>query len=171
MPCPIRALLAALLLWLPLPAVATDLESRVEELSQLDLTFMQQQRQLIRDIAGQQLGRYFNGELDNDLALLQELLDKRVVKGSQTKELQAMGLIMGDHLQAELGLNWVVYVDRVGRTRALRYREGDHYLFPMTMIARRREVGNEEPVIAIYARARDKMLRSIPGNPFAPGFD
>lgn len=167
MPRPFRAL-AGLLLCLALPAHATDLHSRVEPLSELDLTFMQQQRQLIRDIAGQHLGRYFNGELDNDLALLQELLDRRVVQGSQTRELQAMGLVMGDHLQQELDLNWVVYVDKVGRTRALRFREGDHYLFPMTMIARRREVGNEEPVIAIYARARDKMLRSIPANPFGP---
>lgn len=168
MPIPVRALVVALLVLLSSPAWATDLNSRVEELSKLDLTYMQQQRQLIRDIAGQRLGRYLNGQRDNDLALLQELLDRRVVKGSQTRELQAMGLIMGDHLQEELGLNWVIYVDKVGRSRALRYREGDHYLFPMTMIARRREVGNEEPVIAIYARARDKMLRSIPADPFAP---
>lgn len=171
MSTPIRALAVSLLLWLTAPALATDLQSRVEPLSKLDLTYMQQQRELIRDIAGQELGRYFNGNLDNDLALLQELLDRRVVKGSQTRELQAMGLIMGDHLKKELGLNWVIYVDKVGRTRALRYREGDHYLFPMTMIARRREVGNEEPVIAIYARARDRMLRSIPANPYAPALD
>ncbi|NND69524.1 MAG: DUF3806 domain-containing protein [Halioglobus sp.] len=171
MPSLIRALAITLLLILCSPALATDLQSRVEQLSKLDLTYMEQQRQLIQELAGQRLGRYFNGTLDNDLALLQELLDKRVVKGSQTRELQAMGLIMGEHLQRELGLNWVIYVDKVGRTRALRYREGDHYLFPMTMIARRREVGNEEPVIAIYARARDKMLRSIPANPYAPALD
>ena len=171
MPTPFRALVATLFLCLALPAPASDLLSRTEELSKLDLGYMQQQRQLIRDIAGQRLGRYFNGDLDNDLALLQELLDRRVVKGTQTKELQAMGLIMGDHLKEELGLNWVIYVDKVGRNRALRYRNGDHYLFPMTMIARRREVGNEEPVIAIYARARDKMLRSIPRNPFEAELD
>ena len=171
MPTLLRALTAALLLVLAASVSANDLQSRTEPLSKLDLTFMQQQRQLIRDIAGQSLGRYFNGDLDNDLALLQELLDRRVVKGSETQKLQAMGLIMGDLLKEDLDLNWVVYVDRVGRSRALRYRTDDHYLFPMTMIARRREVGNEEPIITIYARARDKMLRSIPSNPYAADLD
>ena len=44
----------------------------------------------------------------------------------------------------------VIYEDAHGRSRALRYRESDEYLFPVTMISRRQEVGKPDPVRPRY---------------------
>ena len=141
-------------------------EPRISDLSYLDRQFMQQQRDLLDDMAARNFGRQFSGERDRDLALLQRMLDTGMVRKDQTRELQAMGIIMGDLLAADLGLEWVVYEDRLGRSRALRYQSSDNYLFPVTMIARRREAGNDTPVAEIYRKARDSITEVIPPLPF-----
>ncbi|MEH6585616.1 MAG: DUF3806 domain-containing protein [Halioglobus sp.] len=146
-------------------AMAKD-ELIVSNLTQVDLQYMQQQRALLGDLTARHFGRQFNGSRDNDLGLLQRLLDQELVRNDQTRELQAMGIIMGDLLAAELGMDWVVYEDRLGRSRALRYKETDSYLFPATMISRRRAVDNRTPVADIYRKAQDTMGAVIPPLPF-----
>lgn len=139
---------------------------RIEALSALDNQYMQGQRELIGELAAVELGRRFSGERDRDLAILQALLDRGLVDGGQTRELQAMGIVMGDLLAAELDMHWVVYIDRVGRSRALRYRDSDEVLFPVTMISRRREVGNDDAVVEVYRQARDRALANRQARPF-----
>ena len=138
----------------------------IGELSMLDRQYMQQQRELLDQLARSNFGRQFNGNRDNDLELLQRLLDRGLVRPDQTRELQAMGIVMGDLLASELDLHWVIYEDKQGRSRALRYRQSDNYLFPATMIARRREVHNTESVQDIYRRAEQSMRAVIPPLPF-----
>jgi hypothetical protein len=77
-----------------------------------------------------------------------------------------MGVIMGDLLAAEFDLHWVIYEDRKGRSRALRYRESDNVIFPITMISRRREVGNQTSVADIYQKASDIIATHKPTLPF-----
>ena len=146
-------------------AMALD-EVRIGELSYLDKQYMQQQRDSLEELSRRHLGRQFNGNRDNDLELLQRLLDQGLVKNSQTEALQAMGIVMGDLLAQDLGLDWVVYEDKKGRSRALRYKQTDKFLFPVTMIARRREADNREPVEEIYQRAAQSMRAAIPPLPF-----
>ena len=105
---------------------------RIGELSYLDRQFMSQQRALLEDLTSRHFGRRFNGEPGNDLELLQQLLDQRLVRQEQTRELQAMGVILGDLLAADLGMHWVVYQDELGRSRALRDGDTDNFLFPVT---------------------------------------
>lgn len=140
--------------------------ARIGELSKMDLQFMAQQRQSLQDLATTTLGRQFSGDRQRDLELLQTLLDQNVVRADQVRELQAMGVILGDLLAQDLDMHWVIYEDRAGRSRALRYRETDNFLFPITMIARRREVGNQTPVAAIYQKAYDIIDSSRPALPF-----
>jgi len=141
-------------------------EAKISELSYLDRQFMDQQRALLEELTSRHYGLRFNGNRDHDLELLQRLLDERLVRGDQTRELQAMGVIMGDLLAADLGLRWVVYEDYQGRSRALRDGDTDTYLFPITMISRRREVDNRTPVADIYNKARDIIIDSRPALPF-----
>ncbi|RLQ21946.1 DUF3806 domain-containing protein [Seongchinamella sediminis] len=147
------------------PARAQD-ELTVSELSALDRHYMQSQRQQLNELAARHYGRQFTGDRERDLALMQRLLDEGVVRGNQTGLLQGMGIVLGDLLAADLDLDWVVYEDRAGRSRALRYRETDSYLFPVTMISRRREVGNTTPVSEIYRKAEASIRSSIPPLPF-----
>ena len=130
-------------------------EVEISQLSFLDRGYMDQQRQTLNDLSAIKLGRQFHGDRSNDLAILQTLLDRRLVRADQIKELQAMGVIMGDLLAKELSMDWVVYEDKAGRSRALRYQLTDNFLFPMTMISRRWEAGNTSPINDIYQKAYD----------------
>ena len=158
-------MLATALVLLPTTASAQD-ELRISEPSKLDQGYMQQQRALVGEIVASEYGRRFQQVKRNDLELLQRILDDKLVGPEQTRELQAMGLIMGDLLAKELDLHWVIYEDKLGRSRALRYRNTDAYLFPMTMIARRHELGNTESVEDIYARAEASMRAAMPPKPY-----
>lgn len=139
---------------------------RIGALSYLDRQYMAQQRDTLSELVQRNFGRQFNGKRENDLELLQLLLDRRLVRPDQTRELQAMGVIMGDLLAADLDMHWVVYEDALGRSRALRYRETDNYLFPMTMISRRREADSRTPVKEIYQKAYDIIAPLRPDLPF-----
>lgn len=161
--------LSGLLLSLVLvPALAASAQEEViiSEPSHLDQQFMNQQRELLANLVARNYGARFSGDKDRDLSLLQRLLDDQLVRNNQTRELQAMGVIMGELLSAELGLHWVIYTDRAGRSRALRYQDTDNYLFPMTMISRRREVDNRARVADIYRTAVDSITPAIPRLPF-----
>jgi hypothetical protein len=138
----------------------------IGELTNVDRQYMAKQRTTLEDLAASRLGRHFNGDKNNDLALLQALLDKRLVEPEQTRELQAMGVVMGDLLAADLDMHWVIYEDRLGRSRALRYEQSDNYLFPMTMISRRQEADNHTPVADIYQKAHDIIASRKPALPF-----
>ncbi|MBA6412770.1 DUF3806 domain-containing protein [Parahaliea sp. F7430] len=146
--------------------VAAQSEARISELSLLDHQYMEQQRTLLEDITRRHFGRGFSGDTDSDLQLLQSLLDQRLVKPSQTRELQAMGMILGDLLAAELKLHWVIYEDKLGRSRALRDGNTDNFLFPMTMISRRQEAGSNTAVAVIYRKAYDIMAATQTKLPF-----
>ncbi|MFT4825651.1 MAG: hypothetical protein ACJASY_003473 [Halioglobus sp.] len=140
------------------PLAAPQKPPLIEKLSVVGTQRMTSQRSLIDDLVGRNFGSGFNGNKTHDIALLQRALDRRLVTSQQTPELQAMGIILGDLLAADLGMHWVVYQDHLGRSKALRYRETDNYLFPVTMISRRREVDNREPVVEIYQKAYDIVI-------------
>lgn len=161
-----RQVLLVLSVLLLASAASAQREARISDMSQLDRQYMTQQRDLLADLASNNLGRRFNGNKENDLQILQLLLDRRLVRAEQTRELQAMGVIMGDLLAEELGMHWVIYEDGLGRSRALRYRESQEYLFPITMISRRQEADNQTPVAAIYQKAYDIIDPLRPELPF-----
>lgn len=127
---------------------------RTEPLSVLDQRYMAQQRDRVDALARRHLGEQLNGDAD-DLETLQELLDRGLVQATDTETLQAMGVVLGDQLERDLDLNWVVYVDNLGRSRALEIPAiKKEFLFPVTMISRRVEAGAEADVAALYDKAQ-----------------
>ena len=126
---------------------------KISALGAIDREFMAQQRQRIDQLARFNLGKQINSEKANDLGILQTLLDRHLIKPEQTLESQAMGVIMGDLLAQELGMQWVTYEDRYGRSRALQLDRGENFLFPITMISRRAEVGARVNVEQVYEKA------------------
>ena len=138
----------------------------LSELSTLDQQYMRSQRNLIEDLARRQLGAAFSGDPSRDISTLQRLLDERIVEPHQRQELQAMGIILGDLLAVRLEMKWVIYEDNLGRSRALQLNDSDNFLFPVTMISRRREVGNNTPVQAIFDKAVATIEPLIPPRPF-----
>jgi hypothetical protein len=146
----------------PVWAQGSEIERRIAPLSPIDLKFMDDQRQAVERLANR-MGRSLTGRADRDVDTLQQILDRNYVPADDELTLQAMGIVFGDLLGRELSMNWVVYRDRAGRSRALRYRDSDTYLFPVTMISRRVAAGSERPLADIYAATVDKTRRQLPG--------
>ena len=132
---------------------AADPPGKVSALGTLDRQFMEQQRNRVDELARFDLGRQLQADKNHNLGILQTLLDRRVVTADQTVELQAMGVVLGDLLAAELGMKWVIFEDKYGRSRALRLGSSDNFLFPITMISRRVEAGAQVDVTAVYEKA------------------
>ena len=134
----------------------------IESLTAIDRQFMADQRMRVEGLANR-LGRGLTGVADRDLDTLQRILDDRLVPAEDTLTLQAMGMVFGDLLGEHLDMDWVVYRDHKGRSRALRYRKMDVYLFPVTMISRRQEGGSERRLKPLFDdTARDTRLL-LPG--------
>lgn len=146
-------------------SAAQLLDKRITALNPLDRQYMDLQRQSLNDLTL----RYYGGRCcrsQSELDYLQRLLDDGHVRPEQTRELQAMGVALGDLLATELEMHWVVYEDIQGRSRALRLGETDNYLFPVTMIARRHEGGDKTPVQDIYRQAYEAIETVRPPLPF-----
>ena len=143
-------------------AQGADFEVQVEPLTAIDHQFMAEQRGRVEALANR-LGRGLTGNVDRDLDTLQRILDERMVPASDTLTLQAMGLVFGDLLGDRLSMQWVVYRDRKGRSRALRYRELDVFLFPMTMISRRQEAGSDRRLRPLFDETVAETRPLLPG--------
>lgn len=127
------------------------------DLTVIDHTYMDDQRQALDEVARRYLGRQFNGNKDNDLELMQIMLDRRLVRRDQRELLQTMGFVLGDILAKEEGLRWIIYTDNKGRSRALAIPNKDDVIFPVTMISRRYEAGASVDVQAVYDKALDAI--------------
>ena len=141
---------------------SADFEVLVEPLTAIDRQFMDEQRGRVEALANR-LGRGLTGNVDRDLDTLQRILDVRMVPASDTLTLQAMGLVFGSLLGNRLSMQWVVYRDRNGRSRALRYRDLDVFLFPMTMISRRVEGDSDPRLRPLFEETVAETRSLLPG--------
>ena len=143
-------------------AQSPNFDVLIEPLTAIDRQFMAEQHMRVEQLANR-LGRGLTGVADRDLNTLQRILDERMVPAKDTLTLQAMGVVFGDLLGDRLDMDWVVYRDNKGRSRALRYRQMDVYLFPITMISRRQEGGSERRLKPLFDdTVRDTRLL-LPG--------
>ncbi len=133
---------------------------RTDPITPMDERYMENSRKALNDLARIELGRSFGESRENDLRLIQTLLDRKLVKGDETALLQGMGIIIGDHLRKDHNLKWVIYIDRVGRSRALEVPFKDEAIFPVTQISSRAAVGGEIDVTAIYTRLEAEIARA-----------
>ncbi len=153
----------AIILGSPLSSAADKWKSR--PLSSIDKQYMADQIASIDDLARRNFGRYINGQKENDIAVMQRLLDDDIVRSSDVKYLQAMGIILGSLLKSERGLNWVVYVDALGRSRALQLPDfKKDFIFPTTQISRKVEVGSKVKVAEVY-KILEQTITSIRNKP------
>lgn len=81
--------------------------------------------------------------IDGKLDVLGAILENGWVRPEETDKLQAMGIAFGDAVAQKLMLDWVTVDDQYGRTPALNWPGTSIVSFPVTMIAKRVEEGEE----------------------------
>ena len=154
-----------LLLLLVLSTALQAREPRIEAITPNDLSYLASQRDALDSLARLNFGRQLNGQLANDIAVLQRLLDDKLVGRDQTRLLQGMGLVLGDLLKSHRNLQWVIYDDPLGRSRALRVPGfNKDFIFPTTRISRLVEVGIAVDVGEVY-RELEQAITDIRNKP------
>jgi len=102
-----------------------------------------------------------------DLQLLQRIADEKIIDPEDTEKLQALGAVLGKVLERELEVQWRIYDDQRGRSRALCIPDTQHCLFPLTMLSRRLELGLDVNVEKVYDNAVAALDPYLPDdNPY-----
>ncbi len=150
-----------------LTGLSSELELQIRPLSAIDKHYMAEQRQTIESLANR-LGRRLSGVAERDLETLQRIIDLRWIDTKDIRTQQAMGIVFGDLLANQLDFDWVVYKDRAGRSRALRYRDQEIYIFPVTMLSRRLSASATLSVSELFDQQLQRQRQKLPGARWMP---
>lgn len=142
----------------------------IEQLEWVDKSRMEKELVEINQFAKSKIGRQFNGNLD-DLDVIQQLIDRGFIKNDDQERQGQLGLAMGNVFLADfpLTLEWKVYRDHLGRSRALCAKNTEECIFPITLLIRRMQVGTKPNVKKIYYDTVDAMANYLPQQPYGGG--
>lgn len=153
-----------LLVLIYIPAHASD--ARLSELRWVDTGFLERQRALIDDMVRSQYGAILRQD-KSDLRLLARIINDELINRTEIQKLQAMGVVLGDIYVNELSVNWMVYEDEVGKSRAVCVPDTHHCLFPITTISKRAQLGAKPDVNALYERGVELLQPYLPKTPYS----
>jgi hypothetical protein len=137
-----------------------DIPKSQIEVSDLTLgqqAIMSSKRRTAKDLMARRLGIVRLSGTKEDLALLQQVVDRRILRKTQTEEWQAIGILFGDILVREFSLKWVHFEDELGANKALRYRDTENYFFPVTLFSKRVRFDEEIDMFDVYATLEEQI--------------
>ncbi len=138
----------------------------VEELRWVDNGYLQRQRELVDEIARSEFGQRIRRD-KSDIRTINRILEGGLIGVTEKQKLQALGVVIGDVFVTELNMQWRVYHDKKGKSRAVCLPDTNHCLFPITMISRRVEAGRAPDATNIYETGVKLMQPYIPKLPYS----
>lgn len=134
------------------------MKQTVSPLSEPDIEQLSAQRSVIvKFVSPDSLENYQTAA--GKLGTLNSLLEAGVFTANQTYELQCMGIVLGDALALQHGLEWVTVEDKFGRDPALSVPQTSVLLFPLTMISKRIERGEKVDVFDLFNGTAELALQ------------
>jgi len=124
-------------------------EKKVESLTREESDHLDKQRTWVREHWVPERQHLYD-TLDGKLLVLQRILDEKWVGTTETWKLQSMGVTFGDALAQKLGLRWIAVEDKFGRDPALEFPGVDFQSFPVKMISKQVERGEEINVRELF---------------------
>ena len=91
------------------------------------------------------------------LGTIRAILQSGVFKRDQTYEFQCLGVVLGDAMVQELKVEWIMVEDAHGRDPAIRVPGTSIILYPLTMISKRVERGEEVDVFELFNLAAEQI--------------
>lgn len=142
----------------------------IKDLGWMDYNKMDQEITAVNELAQTKIGSTIHRDL-SDLQLLQRLVDGNWIARDDYETQQAMGVVLGNIMLADFPttLEWKVYEDKLGRSRAVCARKTSECLFPVTMLSRRMEIGSRPDVKKIYDDAILLLEKHLPKLPYDGG--
>jgi hypothetical protein len=122
-----------------------------ERLTPADEDRLRQQRAVIERYLGDDSADHAKyATAPGKLGLLRAVLAAKVFNASQTYELQCMGVVLGDAFVQQCGWRWRMANDQHGRDPCVKVPDSSIVLFPLTMISKRVERGDEVDVFRLF---------------------
>lgn len=138
---------------------------RLSEFKWADKRHLTRQVGVINDLTNLKIGQPVRGTKD-DIALLQRVIYKGLIKREDSLTLQALGAVLGNLMVKEFDMQWMVYEDGNGRSRAVCAPVSQECLFPITMLSRRMEVGLIPNVQELYDYSFELIKPHLPKLPY-----
>lgn len=131
------------------------MSQKVVALSAEDVERLDKQRAVITRFLASDESRAKYRKVAGKVGALRAILAHGLISSTQTYELQCMGVVLGDALAQEMGMEWVMVEDEHGVDPAIRLPGTTIILFPLTMISKRVERGESVDVFALFNGAAD----------------
>jgi hypothetical protein len=125
-------------------------EQRITPLNDVDLGRLRDQRAIVERYLGNDDSKKKYQTAAGKLGTIRAILQAGVFKREQTYELQCLGIVLGDAFAQELGMEWIIVEDQHGRDPAVRMPGTSIILYPLTMISKRVERGEQVDVFELF---------------------
>jgi hypothetical protein len=139
---------------------------KLSEFNWQDKELIKSQTEKINELGKFKLGQPVRGTLD-DIGLLQRIIYRGLIKKTDTIQLQAMGIVLGNLMVKEFKLEWMVLEDSLGRSRAVCAPESQECLFPVTLLSKRIEVGILPDVQKLFDEGYQHIKAHLPKQPYS----
>lgn len=134
---------------------------KIETPTGQDLLRIEAQRQWVREHFEPEAQHQYE-TLEGKLRLLHTIVSSKWVEPHETAKLQCLGLTLGDALVQELNMRWVAVEDESGRDPAVELPGTTIVVFPLTMISKRIERGEEVDVFELFKVICEKIREVAP---------
>lgn len=95
--------------------------------------------------------------IDGKLRVLDTILRNKWVEPTETVKLQWLGVAFGDAIAQALVLEWVVVNDEYGRSVALNWPGTSLYVYPLTVISKRLEDGENVDAYELFEGISNRL--------------
>lgn len=125
-------------------------EQRITALTEADQQRLRDQRAMVEKYLGNEDSKQKYKTAAGKLGTIRAILQAGTFKPEQTYELQCLGVVLGDAFVQELGMEWIMVEDQYGRDPAVRVPNTTIILYPLTMISKRIERGEQVDVFELF---------------------
>ncbi|SEQ97940.1 DUF3806 domain-containing protein [Epilithonimonas lactis] len=135
----------------------TNLESQnIFEPIYSDIDDINERIKKILNISEDEIDNYHN--TDKTIPLIQKIINENTFQADNIYELQSLGIALGDYISHKNNdFHWAVVRDEYGRDICLQYKTLALTIFPLTMISKRIEDGENVNVSELYSNLLHKI--------------
>jgi hypothetical protein len=125
-------------------------EQKITALTEADQQRLRSQRAVVEKYLGNEDSRQKYKTAAGKLGTIRAVLQAGLFKREQAYELQCLGVILGDAFVQDMGMEWIMVEEEHDRDPAVRMPKTTIILYPLTMISKRIERGEEVDVFELY---------------------
>lgn len=134
----------------PEKKVPNQPEQKITALNEADQKRLRDHRAVVEKYLGSENSKEKYKTAAGKLGTIRAILQGNVFKPDQKYELQCLGIVLGDVFVQDMGMEWIMVEDEYGRDPAVRLPDTTIILYPMTMISKRIERGENVDVFELY---------------------